>query len=79
MGPIHELAATQLYHRTDPKQFDFGTTAALEDLVDVLGQPRAVAAMRFGIGMPRDGYNIFVAIKTSSECQTHSRFVYFIT
>jgi lon-related putative ATP-dependent protease len=54
-----KLEATQLYNRTDPNQFDFDTTADLEDLLDVIGQPRAVAAMQFGIGMPRDGYNIF--------------------
>jgi lon-related putative ATP-dependent protease len=59
MGTNHELRATQLYHRTDPEQFDFGTTADLEDMAEVLGQPRAVAAMRFGIGMGQDGYNIF--------------------
>jgi lon-related putative ATP-dependent protease len=59
MGTIHELKATQLYQRTDPEQFNFGTTADLEDMAEVLGQPRAVAAMRFGIGMGQEGYNIF--------------------
>ena len=59
MGTNRELGATELYQRTDPAQFGFGTTADLEDLTEVLGQPRAVAAMRFGIGMAREGYNIF--------------------
>jgi lon-related putative ATP-dependent protease len=59
MGTIQELRASQLFQRTDPEQFGFGTTADLEDMVEVLGQPRAVAAMRFGIGMGRAGYNIF--------------------
>jgi lon-related putative ATP-dependent protease len=59
MSTNHELEATQLYQRTDLEQYDFGTTADLEDLTEVLGQPRAVAAMRFGIGMGQAGYNIF--------------------
>ena len=59
MRASQELAATQLYRRADPDQFDFDTTADLEDLAEVLGQPRAVAAMHFGISMERDGYNLF--------------------
>lgn len=59
MDTNHGLKAAQLYQRTDPEKFDFRTTADLEDLAEVIGQPRAVAAMQFGIGMPRDGYNIF--------------------
>lgn len=59
MATASELNATQLRQRTDPEQFHFATTADLEDLSDVLGQPRVVAAMQFGIGMAQDGYNIF--------------------
>ena len=59
MGIHSELEATRLYQRTDPDQFDFGTTADLEELTEVIGQPRAVTAMQFGIGMAQDGYNIF--------------------
>ena len=39
---------------------DFSTTADLERLSDLIGQQRAVDAVRFGIGMRRDGYNLFV-------------------
>ncbi|MFN2136495.1 MAG: Lon protease family protein [Candidatus Promineifilaceae bacterium] len=38
---------------------DFQTTDDLEDLTGLLGQPRAEAALRFGMGIARDGYNIF--------------------
>jgi lon-related putative ATP-dependent protease len=31
----------------------------LEDLSEVIGQERAVSAVRFGIGIQRDGYNLF--------------------
>jgi lon-related putative ATP-dependent protease len=49
----------QLRQRCDPAQFDFETTAELEDLNEVLGQDRAVEAIRFGIGIQRAGYNLF--------------------
>jgi lon-related putative ATP-dependent protease len=59
MSTRRELNATQLYRQTDPNHFEFETTADLADLAQVIGQPRAVAAMRFGLGMARDGYNVF--------------------
>jgi len=59
MGSVEPLDAEALCHRCDPGQFDFETTAELEDLSDIIGQPRAVEAVRFGIGMDREGYNIF--------------------
>jgi lon-related putative ATP-dependent protease len=56
---VQSLEPAALYQHCDPDQFDFETTADLEDLVQIIGQPRAVAAMQFGIGIERDGYNIF--------------------
>jgi lon-related putative ATP-dependent protease len=43
----------------DAAQFEFETTEELEDLSEVVGQERAVGAVRFGIGIERDGYNLF--------------------
>jgi lon-related putative ATP-dependent protease len=59
MRSIKRLEAAELYQRCDPAQFAFETTADLEDLTEVVGQPRAVEAMQFGMGIERDGYNIF--------------------
>ena len=59
MARIQELAPEQLYRRCDPAQLGFVTTADLPDLDEVIGQPRAVAAVQLGIGMRRDGFNIF--------------------
>jgi predicted ATP-dependent protease len=59
MATTRELTAAELCHRCDPAQFDFTTTADLPDLDEVVGQPRAVAAMQFGIGIEQEGYNIF--------------------
>ena len=56
---ITELKTDALYHSCDPQQFDFRTTAELEDLIEVIGQPRAVDAVRFGMGIRHKGYNLF--------------------
>ena len=53
------LSADQLYRPCDPAQFQFQTTADLPDLTEVIGQPRAVQAVRFGIGMRGQGYNMY--------------------
>ncbi|HSF30253.1 MAG TPA: AAA family ATPase [Candidatus Tectomicrobia bacterium] len=59
MGPVKPLEATALYQRCDPTQFSFETTAELADLTEMIGQTRAVEAVRFGVGIRRDGFNLF--------------------
>ena len=59
MAPIQPLTAEQLCRKCDESQFSFGTTAELEDLTEIIGQERAVNAVRFGIGIRREGYNLF--------------------
>lgn len=54
------LTPEQLYHVCDPASFAFQTTAELEDLSEMLGQTRAMDAVRFGAGIRHGGYNIFV-------------------
>ena len=54
------LAPQQLHHACDPEQFGFQTTAELESLTEMIGQVRAMDAVRFGTGMGHDGYNIYV-------------------
>ena len=56
---VKRLEPGLLYQRCDPKQFEFDTTEELEDLAEVIGQPRAVDAVRFGIGIQHKGYNLF--------------------
>ena len=53
------LAPDQLRRVCDPNRFDFETTASLPNLQEVLGQPRAVAALEFGVGMASHGFNLF--------------------
>ncbi len=54
------LNAQQLYQSCDHEQFRFQTTADLSDLTEVIGQMRAMDAIRFGTGIRHDGYNLFV-------------------
>jgi predicted ATP-dependent protease len=58
MTPV-PLDPAALRRRCDPARFDFKTTAELPDINQVPGQERAVEAIRFGIGMRSDGYNIY--------------------
>ncbi len=58
--PIEPLPIESLYRRCDPSQLAFETTADLGELTDLPGQTRAIDAVRFGIGIKRQGYNLFV-------------------
>lgn len=53
------LSPDELYRKTDPAILNFETTDDLQDLAQAIGQPRAVQAMKFGIGINRGGYNIY--------------------
>ncbi|SKA91532.1 lon-related putative ATP-dependent protease [Paucidesulfovibrio gracilis DSM 16080] len=46
--------------KLDPATLPFETTDDLEPPSDIIGQGRGVEAFRFGMGMDRKGYNIFV-------------------
>lgn len=60
MTIVDPLPSSSLYRHCDPKQFTFKTTADLDDLTDIIGQPRALEAIRFGIGIQHEGFNLFV-------------------
>ena len=49
-----------LYRVCDPATLGFRTTDDVPSLDEILGQPRAVEAVRFGIDIRHQGYNIFV-------------------
>jgi len=57
-GPV-SLAPDALRRRCDPEQFDFETTDELTALKSIVGQDRAVQAVRFGVGIGNHGYNLF--------------------
>ena len=53
------LSPDELARRCDPSSLGFETTEELEEIAEVLGQARAVEAIRFGMGIRHDGYNLF--------------------
>lgn len=57
-GPT-ELPSSALRRTCDASGFKFTTTADLPPLDEVLGQPRAVAALEFGVEMASQGFNLF--------------------
>ena len=59
MSPPDPLSPEALYRRCDPAQFDFASTAELAPLDGVIGQERALAALRFGIGIRHENYHLF--------------------
>jgi lon-related putative ATP-dependent protease len=57
---VKPLSPDQLVRHCDPASLAFATTAELPDVAEFFGQTRAVEAVRFGIGMPREGFNLYV-------------------
>src|SRR5512138_1961532 len=53
------VPAASLYRRCDPASIPFETTAQAAGSEDFVGQDRAVEAVRFGIEIQREGYNLF--------------------
>ncbi len=54
------LSAEQVRFVCDPASLGFRTTDDLPDVAEIVGQPRAVGAVKFGIDIRHKGYNIVV-------------------
>jgi lon-related putative ATP-dependent protease len=61
MNTMLELTPDQLYRAVDPATLDIQTTEQLAPIDGIVGQPRAVAALQFGLGIHNDGFNVYVA------------------
>ena len=59
--PIKELTYKQLKNFCDAREFDFKTTKELEGFDEVIGQERALEALKFGLRVKNKGFNIFVS------------------
>lgn len=70
MQSIYRLMPAELFHRCDPGQFKFTTTAELAGITGIIGQQRAVEAIDFGIKIKQEGYNLFAL--GSSAIAIHS-------
>ena len=71
--PASPLEPERLCCPTDPATLPFETTNDLVDLDRALGQDRAVEALDFGVGLKRDGYNMYVAGPPASGRHTLAR------
>jgi predicted ATP-dependent protease len=67
---IEALSTEKLYNHCDLALFDFKTTAELEDLDKIVGQNRALKAISFGIGIKKEGYNLYAMGKLGSGKHT---------
>ena len=59
MTMVQALTPDKLFQRCDPDEFSFQTTAELADLQKIIGQERAIEAIRVGVGIEHEGYNLF--------------------
>ena len=53
------LEPGSLYTPCAANELDFDTTAELDELKDVVGHPRALSALRYGIHVKGNGCNIY--------------------
>ena len=60
MSKIKSLPVESLYSKCDLSALKFETTDELAELEQVAGQERALEALQFGVGIKREGYNLFV-------------------
>jgi predicted ATP-dependent protease len=57
---IRSLRGDQLYRATDLSNLQFSTTAELQPIDGLVGQGRALEAIRFGTQVDKAGFNLFV-------------------
>lgn len=57
---MERLTPERLCQTCDPSALDFESTEELAELDEILGQERAVEAIRFAASIAHDGYNLFV-------------------
>jgi len=58
---VHEVPVEKLRSVCDIQSLDFLATDRVEPLAGILGQERALRALRFGLGTQSEGFNIYVA------------------
>ena len=58
---VNELPAEKLRRECDPNLMRCETTQGLVPLQEIIGQERAVRALKFGLGIRERGFNIYVA------------------
>ena len=65
-----EVPVEKLRWRCDPEVFGFQTTDELSCAENIIGQDRAIKAIRLGLSVPSGGYNIYVQGLTGTGKET---------
>jgi lon-related putative ATP-dependent protease len=60
-GKFNELKPGDLRWKCNPDIFKFASTIDLEPIEGILGQERALKALKIGVGLHSPGYNIYIA------------------
>ena len=55
-----ELKPDELKWTCDPAKFEFDSTSEIKPLEGILGQERAIKALKLGVDLRSQGYNIFI-------------------
>jgi lon-related putative ATP-dependent protease len=61
-----QVSVAELRWRLDPQTLPFETTDDLEPLGEIVGQDRALEAFKFGLGVRKKGYHVFVTGPTGT-------------
>lgn len=70
---LFEVPPDDLRPLVDPASFRFETTASLEPYVGLIGQERAVSAIKFGLAMTSPGFNIVASGEPGTGRETAIR------
>jgi len=73
MSDLQSLLAIppeKLRWKLDPQTLPFETTGELDPLKEIIGQDRALEAFRFGLGVRKQGYHVFVTGSTGTGRMT---------
>lgn len=60
MTKNYKVPVKLLKNECNYKLFNFSSTKDIKDNIDIIGQDRAMSALKFGLSIKRKGYNIFV-------------------
>jgi len=58
---VNELTANQVRLRCDPALFHCNSTKELEPIGSIIGQNRALTALKFGLNISKSGFNIYAS------------------
>lgn len=75
MKEKYELSYNLLKKRCDPNIFKYDTTESIPVSRELIGQKRAMEALKFGLSVRRKGYNIYVSGITGTGRNSYSYLV----